>query len=67
MVEVCSDCIGTCVNVVSTCHLECNTCVLPVTTHHDITKICTILWPHFSDTCLSVVGDPSLKDNFIGN
>ena len=27
MVEVCSDCVGMCVSVVSTCHLQCNTCV----------------------------------------
>ena len=27
MVEVCSDCVGMCVSVVSPCHVECNTCV----------------------------------------
>ena len=27
MVEVCSDCVGMYVSVVSTCHLQCNTCV----------------------------------------
>ena len=39
---------------------------LPVTTHldHGITQIC-IMWPDFSETCLSVVGDPPLNDNFI--
>ena len=26
MVEVCSGCVGMYVSVVSTCHLECNTC-----------------------------------------
>ena len=27
MVEFCSDCVGMYVSVVSTCHLQCNTCV----------------------------------------
>ena len=27
--------------------------------------MCIIKWPDFSETCLSVVGDPPLNDNFI--
>ena len=40
---------------------------LPVATHldHGITQICIIMWPDFSETCLSVVGDPPLNENFI--
>ena len=25
---------------------------------------CIIMWPDFSETCLIVVGDPPLNDNF---
>ena len=40
---------------------------LPVSTHldHAITHIYIIMWPDYNETCLSVVGDPSLNDNFI--
>ena len=31
---------------------------------HGITQICIIKWPDFSETCLSVVGDPPLNDNY---
>ena len=41
---------------------------LPVTTHldHEITQTCIMMWPDFTETCLSVVvGDSPLNDNFI--
>ena len=40
---------------------------LPVTKHldHAVTQICITVWPDCNETCLSVVGDPPLNDNFI--
>ena len=58
-----------CVNRVSGCPLESNTCevCLPVITHldHGITQICIIVWPDVSVIYLSVAGDPPLDDSFI--
>ena len=63
MVEIC--CVGMCQCGVNLSFGMQHLC-LPATTHldHGMTQICIIMWPDFSETCLSVAVDPPLNENF---